>query len=49
LQAMKIDPRQAHGAIRFSLSRMTTEEEIDRTLDILPSVIAKLRKVMPAR
>jgi len=49
LQAMKIDPRQAHGAIRFSLSRMTTDEEIERTVGILPSVIAKLRKVMPAR
>jgi cysteine desulfurase len=49
LQAMKIDSRKAHGAIRFSLSRMTTEEEIIRTLEILPGVIAKLRKVMPAR
>jgi cysteine desulfurase len=49
LQAMKIDPRKAHGAIRFSLSRTTTEEEITRTLDILPNVIAELRKVMPAR
>jgi cysteine desulfurase len=49
LLAMKIDPRKAHGAIRFSLSRMTTEEEITRTLETLPGVIAKLRKVMPAR
>ncbi|MGD0390546.1 MAG: aminotransferase class V-fold PLP-dependent enzyme, partial [Tepidisphaeraceae bacterium] len=47
LKAMKIEPRLAHGAIRFSLSRMTTEEEIDRSLEILPSVIARLRKVMP--
>ncbi|HEY1922116.1 MAG TPA: cysteine desulfurase family protein [Tepidisphaeraceae bacterium] len=49
LQAMKIDPKKAHGAIRFSLSRMTTEEEITRTLEVLPGVISKLRKVMPAR
>jgi cysteine desulfurase len=48
LQAMKIDPKKAHGAIRFSLSRMTTAEEIGRTLEILPSVIARLRTVMPA-
>jgi cysteine desulfurase len=47
LQAMKIEPRVAHGAIRFSLSRMTTPEEIDRALQILPAVIAKLRQVMP--
>jgi cysteine desulfurase len=47
LKAMKIDDRVAHGAIRFSLSRYTTSEEIDRTLDILPRVIARLRSVLP--
>jgi cysteine desulfurase len=47
LKAMKIEPRRAHGAIRFSLSRMTTEEEVERALEILPAVIARLRKVMP--
>src|SRR5262249_26232030 len=43
LRAMKIDPRIAHGAIRFSLSRYTTDDEIDRALEILPSVIRRLR------
>jgi cysteine desulfurase len=47
LQAMKIEPRKAHGAIRFSLSRFTTVDEIERTLQIVPGVIAKLRAVMP--
>lgn len=47
LRAMKIDPKIAHGAIRFSLSRYTTDEEIDRTLAVLPGVIAKLRAVLP--
>jgi len=47
LQAMKLDPKYAHGAIRFSLSRYTTEAEIDRTLGILPSVIDRLRAVLP--
>jgi cysteine desulfurase len=47
LQAMKIDPRKAHGAIRFSLSRFTTSHEIERTLEIVPEVIARLRAVMP--
>jgi len=47
LQAMKIDPRRAHGAIRFSLSRMTTEQEIERALEVIPEVIARLRAVMP--
>jgi cysteine desulfurase len=47
LRAMGIDPRVAHGAIRFSLSRYTTQAEIDRTLEALPGVITKLRAVLP--
>jgi cysteine desulfurase len=47
LRAMKIDPRVAHGAIRFSLSRYTTDAEIDRALAVLPGVIARLRAVLP--
>jgi cysteine desulfurase len=47
LRAMHIDENLAHGAIRFSLSRYTTEAEIDRTLEVLPKVIAKLRAVLP--
>jgi cysteine desulfurase len=47
LRAMKIADNLAHGAVRFSLSRFTTEAEIDRTLEILPGVIERLRKVLP--
>ena len=47
LQAMGIDSKIAHGAVRFSLSRFTTDAELDRALAVLPSVIARLRSVMP--
>jgi cysteine desulfurase len=47
LRAMKIDERIAHGAVRFSLSRYTTEAEIDRALEVLPGVISRLRAVLP--
>jgi cysteine desulfurase len=47
LLAMKIDPRLAHGAIRFSLSRYSTEAEVERALAVLPEAIARLRRVMP--
>jgi cysteine desulfurase len=47
LRAMKIPEKMAHGSIRFSLSRYTTEPEIDRTLAVIPGVINKLRAVMP--
>ncbi|MDB5291699.1 MAG: aromatic amino acid beta-eliminating lyase/threonine aldolase [Phycisphaerales bacterium] len=47
LKAMRIDERIAHGAIRFSLSRYTTEAEVDRALQVLPGIITKLRAVLP--
>ena len=47
LKAMNIDPRIAHGAIRFSLSRYTTEEEIDAAVAVLPGAIQRLRAVLP--
>jgi cysteine desulfurase len=47
LKAMGIDDKIAHGAIRLSLSKYTSDAEIDRTLAILPGVIARLRAVLP--
>ncbi|HEX8524998.1 MAG TPA: aminotransferase class V-fold PLP-dependent enzyme [Tepidisphaeraceae bacterium] len=47
LSAMHIDPKIAHGAIRFSLSRYTTDDEIARTLQVLPTIINRLRAVLP--
>jgi cysteine desulfurase len=47
LRAMNIDPKVAHGAVRFSLSRYTTDAEIDRALEVLPRVIDRLRAVLP--
>jgi len=47
LKAMHIDERFAHGAIRLSLSRYTTQSEIDRMLEVLPGVIGRLRSVLP--
>ncbi len=47
LLAMGVDGRIAHGAVRFSLSRYTTEAEIDRALAVLPPIITRLRAVLP--
>jgi cysteine desulfurase len=45
LAAMGIDRRVAHGAIRFSLSRFTTQAEINRVLDLMPGIIARLQSL----
>jgi cysteine desulfurase len=47
LLAMGIDPKYAHGAVRFSLSKFTTDAEIDRALTVVPEVIGRLRRVLP--
>jgi cysteine desulfurase len=42
VRAMGIDPRVAHGATRFSLSRFTTAEEIETAVERIPPLIARL-------
>ncbi len=37
----------AHGSLRLSLSRYTTEEEIDTVLEKLPPIIQRLRDMSP--
>lgn len=37
----------AHGSIRFSLGRMTTDQDIDTVLDVFPKIVDKLRKMSP--
>ncbi|MCL5024416.1 MAG: cysteine desulfurase NifS [Nitrospirae bacterium] len=36
-----------HGSIRFSLSRYTTDAEIDRVIEVLPPTIRELRTISP--
>jgi len=47
LLAIGLSHEQAHGSLRFSLGKWTTEEEIERVLDVLPGVVAKLRAMSP--
>jgi cysteine desulfurase len=47
LTAMGIDPMEANTAIRFSISRYTSEREIDLVLETLPSIIDRLSRISP--
>jgi cysteine desulfurase len=47
LLAMGFPQELAHGSLRFSLGRETTEEDIDRVLEVLPGIIARLRAMSP--
>jgi cysteine desulfurase len=43
--ALGFPRQQAKGVVRFSLSRLTTEAEIDRVLEILPRIVAEARAI----
>ncbi|MEK7528018.1 MAG: IscS subfamily cysteine desulfurase [Patescibacteria group bacterium] len=47
LLAMGLTAPEAHGSIRFSLGRRTTEAEINYVLKVVPEVVKKLRKISP--
>jgi len=47
LRAMGVPFTRAHGSIRFSLSRYSTEAEVDYIVDKLPPIIERLRDMSP--
>ncbi|HEY0329320.1 MAG TPA: cysteine desulfurase NifS [Rhodopseudomonas sp.] len=47
LVAMNVAKEAVRGAVRFSLSRDTTEADIDRAIAAVPPIVAKLRAISP--
>ena len=47
LRAMGVPFTAIHGSVRFSLSRYTTDEEIDIVLEKMPGIIKELRELSP--
>jgi len=47
LLAMGIPEELAHGSVRFSLSRFTTQAEVDRAAEVVREVAGKLGAVLP--
>ena len=45
LEAMGIDEEHGRGSLRFTLGRLTTEEDIDVVLNELPEIIRRARSV----
>lgn len=45
MEAIGADEDLAHTAIRFSLSRYTTKEELDYTLEIVKKAVTRLREI----
>ncbi len=47
LTAMGVPMELARGSVRLSLGRQTTNEDIDRVLEVFPPIAARLRAVSP--
>ncbi|MBI9099841.1 MAG: NifS family cysteine desulfurase [Spirochaetaceae bacterium] len=44
-QAMHVDTDLSHTGVRFSLSRFTTEEEIDKAIEVIGKTVDRLRSI----
>jgi cysteine desulfurase len=47
LLALGLPSEQAHGSLRFTLGRENTEADIERVLEVLPAIVARLRAMSP--
>ncbi len=47
LTAIGVPPEQSHGSLRFTLGKWTTEDDINRVLEVLSRIVEKLRAMSP--
>ena len=49
LLAIGLKPQDAHGSLRVSLGRFTSEEDVNYFLEKLPGIIERLREISPLK
>jgi cysteine desulfurase len=47
LTAMGHSPERARASIRFSLTKLNTQQDIDDALEIIPAAVSRLRELAP--
>ena len=47
LLALGLSHEMAHGSLRLTLGRETTDEDVDYVLDVLPKIVARRREMSP--
>jgi cysteine desulfurase len=48
-KAMGVADIDAHGAVRFSLGKLNNKEDINKLMEVLPSIVEKLRAMSPIK
>ena len=49
LRAMGLSEARARASVRFSLSRLNTQDEVDAALEIIPAAVERLRRLAPLK
>ncbi len=47
LTAMGLRPERARASLRFSLTKLNTQQDVDDALDIIPAAVSRLRELAP--
>jgi cysteine desulfurase len=47
LSAMALSPARARASLRFSLTKLSTDEDVDFALEVIPAAAARLRELAP--
>ncbi|MFC1617930.1 cysteine desulfurase NifS [Patescibacteria group bacterium] len=47
IQALGVPKEFSHGSLRFSMGKDNSEQDIDLVLEVMPKIIARLRKMSP--
>jgi cysteine desulfurase len=47
LLAIGLKPQEAHGSLRLSLGKYTTNEDVDYVLEVMPKSVERLREISP--
>jgi cysteine desulfurase len=47
LTAMGLRPERARASLRFSLTKLSTEQDVDEALEIIPAAVSRLRELAP--
>lgn len=47
LTAMGLPPERARASLRFSLTKLNTEQDVDEALEIIPAAVSRLRELAP--
>jgi cysteine desulfurase len=48
LAAMGLSEARARASVRFSLSRLTTADEVERAVELVPAAVGRLRELSPS-